>query len=356
MGGIENQNAGLSKHLSKIASVTILANTRGKKFLPFFLPYALIKALFLTKKHDAVLLGDGVLSPLGAILSVLFPRKKFASIIHGLDITYAQKKSCMGKVYRFINIPSLKLLDTLIMVGNETIERAVEAGLDRGRCVFIPNGIDPKDICEKHSRGDLEHLLHTRIENKIVIVRIGRYVKHKGVEWFLRNVMPRLPKDILFVAAGAVVGKKTAGDANYFPLCQKVIKELHLEDRARLLTNLGWNEMKILFNTADIFISPNIPVDGSMEGFGINAIEGSACSRVVVASDLEGLKDAIKHEKNGLLVQPLNVGAWLKTLTKLINSASKRKELGKRARTYTLKHYTWDVIAGEYLEALSQKK
>ncbi len=36
IGGIENQNYGIAKSLSKIAPVKIIANKRGKKFLPFF--------------------------------------------------------------------------------------------------------------------------------------------------------------------------------------------------------------------------------------------------------------------------------------------------------------------------------
>lgn len=353
IGGIENQNAGIAKYLGKIADVTVLANTRGKKFLPFFLPYAFFKALLLTRKHDAVLLGDGVLSPLGALLSVIYPKKKFASIIHGLDITYAQKKSLMGTAYRFVNIPSLKLLDELIMVGNETIDRAVEAGINRKRCVFIPNGIEPEDICEDHSREELEKLLKMHLDGKLIILRVGRYVQHKGVEWFIRNVVPKLPEHIMFVAAGAVVHKKTAGDENYFPLCKKAIKELGLENRVKLLTNLAWSEMKILFNTADIVVSPNIPVPGSMEGFGINAIEAAACARPVIASNFEGLKDAIKDGENGILVKPKEPQAWVDMITDLAQDTDRRKRLGEKARRYTIKHYAWQNIAKQYLEVLN---
>lgn len=55
--------------------------------------------------------------------------------------------------------------------------------------------------------------------------------------------------------------------------------------------------MQTLYNTADIVVSPNIRIPGSMEGFGINAIEAGACSRAVIASDLDGLKDAVHNEK-----------------------------------------------------------
>jgi glycosyltransferase involved in cell wall biosynthesis len=47
---------------------------------------------------------------------------------------------------------------------------------------------------------------------------------------------------------------------------------------------------------------PNIPVSGDMEGFGLTALEASASGSLVVASDLEGISDAIRDGKNGFLI------------------------------------------------------
>jgi len=348
-GGIENQNFGIAKHLSKLIPTTVIANKRGKKFLPLFLPWAALQSLFLLPKHNVVLLGDGVLAPIGAFLSIFFPNKKFICIVHGLDITYAQKKSLMGTLYRWINIPSLKLLDRLIMVGNQTIETAVEAGIPRKKCVFIPNGAEIKDLYEEHSRSELAQLLNADISNKKIILRVGRYVEHKGVEWFIRNVLPKLPKEYVFIAAGGVVSKKTAGDQDYFPLCQKTVREHNLKDRIHLLTNLPWKYMKILFNTADIIVSPNIRIAGSMEGFGINAIEGALCKKIVIASDLDGLKDAIKHKKNGYLVEPESAQAFMDVIQKISSlDDSEKQKIEEAFQKYTLKRYSWDVIAKQY--------
>ena len=44
-GGIENQNAALAEWLPRHAEVTTVANRLGKKFLPFFLPYALLRCV-----------------------------------------------------------------------------------------------------------------------------------------------------------------------------------------------------------------------------------------------------------------------------------------------------------------------
>lgn len=356
LGGIEKQNYELAQALQKETKVTIIANTRGKKFLPLFLPYVLIKSLLELKKHDTVLVGDGVLAPIAFVLSLFAPEKVYACVIHGLDITFAQKQTLFGKIYRYINIPSLKQLNTLIAVGNETIERAVKAGIPRKKCVFIPNGIYAENVVAKRSRKDLEKLLDRDLSGKYVLLRIGRYVEHKGVEWFIRSVMPLLSEDVLFVAAGGVVTSTKAGDSDFYPRCEQAIKENNLEDRVYLLKNLPWNDMQTLVNTADIVVSPNIRVKGSMEGFGINAIEAGVCERPVIASDLDGLKDAIKNNTSGILVEPENSQAYTKTIHELLNDQDKRTSLGKSAKKYILKHFTWKNIAKQYLQALHKEK
>lgn len=356
LGGIENQNFELAQALKKQTRITVIANTRGKKFLPFFLLYAFFRSIPLLRKHDVILLGDGVLAPLGVVLSIFAPSKIYASIIHGLDITFSQKKSLLGLIYKMINIPSLCVLDHIIAVGNQTITEAVKAGIPRKICTFVPNGIDPHHVSVGRTRKDLEKLLERKLENTFVILRVGRFVEHKGVEWFLRNVLPYLPDDVIFVGAGGLVQSKKAGDGNFFPQCKKTIQELKLQTRVHLLTDLAWKDMQTLYNTADIVVSPNIRIPGSMEGFGINAIEAGACARPVVASDLDGLKDAIVEGENGTLIEPENAEIWIKTLRELLDDKEKRDALGKSAQSYVLKHFTREKMAQRYLKILSKKR
>ena len=353
IGGIENQNRDVAASLSTIANVTTIANTRGKKFLPFFLPYVFAKALLLLRKHDAVLVGDGVLAPIAFALSLFAPRKIYASIIHGLDITFAKKQSLLGTIYRFVNIPALRHLDLLIAVGNQTIIEAARAGIPKSKCVFIPNAVDPENVVADRSRKDLEKLLGRNLESTFVVLRVGRFVKHKGVEWFIRNVLPMLPDDIIFVAAGGRVRSK-AGDEDAYLACRRATRETNLETRIHLLTDLPWSDMQTLFSTADIVVSPNIRTPGSMEGFGINAIEAAACERVVIASDLDGLKDAIKHNTSGILVEPGNPRAFATPILEFLDDEERRTAFGARAREYVLTNFTLEKMAKRYLQALEK--
>jgi len=196
------------------------------------------------------------------------------------------------------------------MVGNATIEEAVRFGISRKKCKFIPNGVNKNELREKHSRKELSQIFGKNIQDRKVILRLGRFVPHKGTSWFIENVMPKLPENVVMIAAGGRVAKNTAGDKDDFINSEKAILKNNLENRVRLCPSIPQKDLKILLNTVDIVVSPNIKVHGSMEGFGINAIEAAVCERIVLASDIEGLLDAIKDGKNGKLIESENETAW----------------------------------------------
>jgi len=204
-----------------------------------------------------------------------------------------------------------------------------------------------------HVKEELTEIFGENITDKKVIVRIGRFVPHKGTSWFINNVMPRLPKEILMIAAGGRVGAHTAGDRDEFIDCEEAIINNHLENRVRLLPSVSWETIKMLLNTADLVVSPNIKVSGSMEGFGINAIEAGACGRVVLAADLEGLADAIKDGKNGYLIESENATKWVKKIKAIFDAGDDFIEkFGEEAEQYVKENYSWNKICQRYLEEM----
>ncbi len=356
IGGIENQNRDLSLWLGKKTDLTLIANEGGKRALPSFLPYALVRSCLSMYRNDVLVVGDGVLAPLAALVGFVHPRKKTACVVHGLDLTFGTKPGILSRIYRAVNIPSLRRIDRIFAVSTHTKNEAVAAGIDPERITVLGNGIDPSELVEKRNRPGLDRLVGTDTDGRFVILRIGRFVKHKGVEWFIRKVVPKLPDDILFVAAGSVVAKNTAGDDDYFPSCERAVRELGLGHKVRLLTNLPRKDILTLLNASDLAVSPNIPVQGTMEGFGINVIEANACGLPVLASDLEGLSEAVKDGENGRLLPPEDSDAFVREITRLHDDRQALASEGIRAKAFVGEHFHWDAISDRYVEALERER
>lgn len=340
VGGIENQNFELSEWLPKHAEVRTIANTKGKNFLPFFLPYALIKALFLMPRYDILLLGDGVLGIVGWVVKRCFPKKTIISVVHGLDLTY--KNSFYQSVWVRGFIPSL---DGLIAVGHETIRAGVARGIPEAKFAFIPNGVDTEKHFRSHDRKELEDILGLSLRDKHVLLTSGRLARRKGVAWFVKNVMPKLPENILYVVAGDGVDREHIEQAR---------SEAGMIDRVRMFGYVSDDVRDTLLNTCDLFIQPNIKVEGDMEGFGISVIEAASCELPVVASALEGLKDAIKDGENGRLVETENAEQYVSVITGLLADDAKLADFRKQVRRYVVDHYSWERVSRLYIETLEK--
>lgn len=354
IGGIEQQNADLAHFLGIGAELTLIANTRGKFFLPVFFPYALVKTLFLLPRHDVLLLGDGVIAPLGAIAKLFFPKKAVVSIVHGLDLTFAKKTSPLARMYRFFHLPALRSLDGVICVSKQTKEVARSLGIDDTRAFVIPNGIHPDVFAKKaeHSREALTALLQKDLTGKQVVLRLGRFVEHKGVEWFIRRVVPKLPEHIIFIAAGGVAKKGVPGDQSFFPRCEQTVRELGLENRVTLLTNISPEAVQLLLHTADLAVAPNIPVTGTMEGFGISVLEASISGLPIVVSRLEGLQEAVIDGENGIFAEPSDANDFAQKITELLADDARRQAFGASSARYTAEHFGWTKLSQEYLSIL----
>jgi len=109
-----------------------------------------------------------------------------------------------------------------------------------------------------------------------------------------------------------------------------------------------------LFNTCDLFIQPNIKVQGDMEGFGLSVIEAVSCKIPVIASNLEGLKDAIIDGQNGFSIEPENTEKYVEKINELLANDDFRQEFGEKARQFVTQNFRWEIIAKRYLEEIKQ--
>jgi len=338
VGGMENYSYNLIEHFQKINSETyFIANSKGNKYIPLFLPSAYKKALNLIKKHNIthVHLCDGFLAPLGNRLK----KKTGVSTsitIHGLDITFS------NPLYQKYIPKSISKIDKIITVSNYTKEECVKRGLPRDKITFIPNGVNPKEFQLNESKARLlsqiEKSHKLNLKDKKILLTSGRLIKRKGVSWFVINVMPKLPKNYIYLIAGTGSEKEAI---------EQAVKDNNLQGRVHLLGKVPNNIFKALYNIADSFIMPNIHIEGNAEGFGIVAIEAGSAGLQVIASKIEGIQDAVINGKTGWLVSEKNTNAF-------INAIKKKPLKESKVRKEVEESYDWKNIIKRYVEVLGR--
>ena len=350
IGGMENLSFDLTTTIEKLTPTYIIKNVYGKKGLPFFVPYALIKAIYLiiTKKIKIVHLSDGVLSPVGLALKIIFPKIKIAINIHGLDLTYAEKLP----FYYYSNVLPIRKLDLIIPVSLDTKEECLKYGIEGNKITYIPNGThsdryylkiiheNPKEKIRTIKKILPDIASKIDFSEKFVILFLGRLAKRKGMAWFTKEVMLKLPQVAVLIIAGDGPDKGKI---------EKIVEEKHLQDRVFLLGKVREKVKKLVLNISDILVMPNIKVPGDKEGFGITAIEAGACALPPIVSDIEGLKNAITNKENGLRLPSKDSKKYIGVIKFLMENPEYRKELSLGSREYVRENFDWKIVGERYM-------
>jgi len=343
VGGMEQFAYDLSQSLADkidVKAVTWGGHGRLKAVL-IALPYLFIRSfrVIFRERIDIIHVNDGVLAPLGYVLSKLFD-KPFVVVIHGLDITY---KNLLFKAV----VPwSVRRAAAVFCISSATAEQVRLHGITEERIIITPLAVRD-DIYKKSDSDDLVSRLDLPADSKVLLT-VGRLVERKGVAWFITNVLPRLVEQFPELVYLVV------GDGAEKPNIENAIQNAEMQSHVWLLGRVDDDLYQSAYNGSDVFVMPNIVVAGDMEGFGLVVLEAALCELPVVAADLEGIRDAIDDGKNGYLVPTGDSTAFQQRISEILADPKAARRFGHASRQYTLKNYRWPAITKRYIEVYEQ--
>jgi glycosyltransferase involved in cell wall biosynthesis len=324
IGGMESLSYALTTGFAEPKKTIAL---RGSQLhLVWFLPYVVLRVALTAHRYDVIHLGDALLSAAGFV-----PRsfgKPVAVSVHGLDLTF--------RTWIYQTYLKLFLRADAFIANSESTKRVAEArGLSPVQAISI--GVPERYFhVTRATNRDAE--LEQRSAGRVVLVTVGRLRRRKGAAWFVRHVLPELT-GALYV----VIGVGTDHDE-----IMRAAAEADVSDAVWLTGSVTDARLLDLLGSSDVFVMPNIPVPGDVEGFGIVAIEAAASGLPIVASRLEGIPDAVSDGDNGQLVPPGDAGAYVRALSALIADPVERERRGQRGRVYTKQHNAWPRIIEQY--------
>jgi N-acetyl-alpha-D-glucosaminyl L-malate synthase BshA len=94
---------------------------------------------------------------------------------------------------------------------------------------------------------------------------------------------------------------------------------------------------------ADLFLLPS-----ELESFGLAALEAMACEVPVIATNVGGVPEVIRHGVDGYLVAPRDVAAAAKYALEILSRSDRGREMGKQARESAFRRYCASKIIPRY--------
>lgn len=296
------------------------------------------------RRVDAVLFSSMVTA---SSVLVLHERLRRAGVVTaaipvGRDITLA------NPVYQKLVRRVLARLDLILPISRATAQTALERGARPDRVHVVPCGVEFPELTAGGDRGAARAELIERLRERghevdaeaLLLTSVGRHQERKGFHWFVEQVAPRMPAGVVYLLAGS--GPMT-------PVIRDAIAAKGLTDRVILLGQIDEELLVSLYRGSDLFIMPNIPVPGDIEGFGVVMIEAGAAGLPVIAADLEGIRDVITPGENGTLVPTGDADAFVRAIEWYRDHPDERESESRRAERFVRSSFGWDGIAEQHL-------
>jgi glycosyltransferase involved in cell wall biosynthesis len=215
--------------------------------------------------------------------------------------------------------------------------------------------LEPK-LCIAHGalRSDVPGMAGTAngaLKNgRIVILTVGRVHPRKGqmaVIEALARLEPAIREGFLYRCVG--------------PLRRPAY--LHkLEDAARdadvafeYAGELEPADLNYQYLHADIFAMTSEQNGHSVEGFGLTYLEASSYGLPIVAHRTGGVADAVRHDFNGLKVEPDDRAALAEAFCALAQDQALRSRLGENGRRWA-QSFSWERTAHTLFDGLGQSQ
>lgn len=314
IGGMERLNWHIANELSKTHDVTLLSFSDAKQTVPsncnffgvslnplaFFLFFAFVRTFFicLTLKPDILFAGSGLTAPIVVFWAKIF-RKKSIVYIHGLDIATDHP------AYNSIWVPAIRKADKIIANSSPTFAICVQKGIPQNKLKIIHPGVIFPPI-EKNQQLIATLRTQFQLENKKVLISVGRLTERKAMREFVDNSLPAIVQscpDTVLVIIGDTPLQSLNKNLQSKESIIAVAKKHNIQNHIIFVGNISDdNLLSAWYYLADIHVFPVKHIPDDPEGFGMVAIEAAAHGTPTIAFKTGGIVDAVSEDESGLLV------------------------------------------------------
>lgn len=261
--------------------VTHLPGSAGNKIR--FIAAALRLGMFRSR-FDLIVCGHINLLPVASATAAL-SRGRVVLVVYGMEAWEPR-----SRVTRLL----LSRVSGIISISSVTIERLQRwAGLIPQRTHLLPNAVD----LSRYTPGPKNDELISRwsLGGRRVLLTVGRMDAAEQAKGFdeILDILPQLVAEIPGVVYVAV------GDGSDRTRLQAKADALGLKDHCVFPGYVSELEKLDYYRLADVFVMPS-----RLEGFGYVFLEALAAGVPVIASKIDGSREAVRNGEWGALVDP----------------------------------------------------
>lgn len=161
-----------------------------------------------------------------------------------------------------------------------------------------------------------------------IFLFMGPIKKYKGFE--------------TLISAIEILNKK---NLNYSVIVKDKGKE-NIKNLYYLKSSPPYSKLGLIYRNTDAVILPHTKISQS-----ITLFEAGYFKKPVIVSKTGGLKETVRHGKDGFIFEKASPSSLAREMEKTINTSSKQtKRMGEIFKEHLIKNYSWDFITEELIK------
>ncbi|WP_053382114.1 TIGR04063 family PEP-CTERM/XrtA system glycosyltransferase [Nitrospira moscoviensis] len=246
------------------------------------------------------------------------------------------------KVSRSLETWVCSKADRVVVICEGLKRDLVGRGIPQERIVVVPNGVDVERFQPRP--GDADVWKRLGLQGKKVVSFMGSFFRWEGLDLLIDAVakLARVRSDVALLLVGG--GEMEAA----------------LKDKIRLLgieqhvVMPGWipqADTLGLYPLIDVLAFPRYSTHLTERVTPLKPLEAMAMGKAVIASDVGGHRELVRHQETGLLFEAGNAAALAEALAAVFDSTQLRTRLEHNGLNWVARERSWAKTTESYREA-----
>ena len=280
-----------------------------------------------------------------------------AALGHGVPLVYEMRSSwedasaSVGvttegslryRLSRALETFVVRRADAVVVICEGLRQELLGRGVPDERITIAPNAL-PADVFREPPQSEVAAVRERyALSGHRVIGFFGSFFEWEGID-DLVGVMPDV------AAAVPDAHLLLAGGGRQEQTLRDLVADMGLETRVTFAGRVQHDEVMALYQVADVVVFPRVPGRLTDMVTPIKPLEAMAQGTIVVASDVGGHRELVRHGETGFLYPAGSREGLARAVCDVLQRTDSLAEVRDRARSFVSGERRWSVVAQRYL-------
>lgn len=236
----------------------------------------------------------------------------------------------------------LALMDKIVVVNKEMLQKTLPKGVDRNDVVIVENMLNTQVFDEYK----IDESIVKRFENTFNLLFVGGFIGNRGLEHVVdgMNLLKKYPEiQLILVGDGAVK-----------PILESKVKEYGLEQNVHFE---GWQDqakVKTYLEVSQVGLVPFKRTPQTDNSSPNKLFQYMYYGLPILSTDCPSIKRVVDKENIGLIYESENKEQFAESVIKLLSDKESMEKFHKNGKKAVAEKYNWKINVQELVDMYSE--